>query len=59
MRWLLRAPIALYRLGLGGLLGQRFLCLTHAGRVSGRLRTTVIEVLSRDKEQGVYYVVSG
>ncbi len=30
-----RIPIILYRLGLGGLLGTRFLLLTHTGRKSG------------------------
>ena len=30
-RALFRAPIWLYRLGLGGLLGGRFLLLTHTG----------------------------
>ena len=39
------APILLYRLGLGGLLGHQFLLLTHAGRRTGRAHETVLKVL--------------
>lgn len=39
-----RAPIALYRAGLGFLLGQRFLMLEHRGRKTGETRRTVLEV---------------
>jgi len=45
LRRLLRAPIFLYRVGLGQLLGHRFLLLTHRGRRSGLPRQTVLEVL--------------
>ena len=31
----MRAPVRLYDLGLGWLLGRRFTCLTHVGRRSG------------------------
>lgn len=55
----LRLPIWLYRMKLGWLLGNRFLMLTHTGRKSGQPRQTVIEVVKHDKENGVYYVVSG
>ncbi len=44
-RFLFRAPITLYRLGLGPLLGRRFLLLEHRGRSSGLLRKTVLEIL--------------
>jgi deazaflavin-dependent oxidoreductase (nitroreductase family) len=54
-----RAPIWLYRLGLGGMLGERFLLLTHTGRKSGLLRKAVLEVVRHDKDSGVYYVASG
>jgi deazaflavin-dependent oxidoreductase (nitroreductase family) len=50
-RWLrvfLKAPILLYRLHLGWLLGQRFLLLEHMGRKSGLTRRTVIEVVNHD-----------
>lgn len=52
-----RAPIGLYRLGLGGLLGHRFLLLEHVGRKSGLLRRTVLEVVG--SEGGAPIVVSG
>ncbi len=58
-RALARAPIWLYRLGLGGLLGRRFLLLEHRGRKSGRVYRTVIEVIKHDETTGAYYVVSG
>lgn len=45
-RALFRAPILLDRLGLGGLLGHRFLLLTHTGRTSGRPRQVVLEVVA-------------
>jgi deazaflavin-dependent oxidoreductase (nitroreductase family) len=52
-----RAPILLFRLGLGGLLGQRFVLLTHVGRRTGLPRRTVLEVVGRD--DGGYLVASG
>ena len=58
-RLLWRAPIWLYRLGLGGLLGQRFVYLTHTGRKSGQPRHTVLEVIDHDKTTGAYFVASG
>jgi deazaflavin-dependent oxidoreductase (nitroreductase family) len=54
-----RAPIWFYRLGLGRLFGDRFLLLTHTGRKSGLDRQAVIEVVDRDPQAEVYYVVSG
>jgi deazaflavin-dependent oxidoreductase (nitroreductase family) len=59
MRWLLRAPVWLYRLGLGGLLGDRFLLLTHIGRKSGQLRQSVLEVVEHDEATGAYVIASG
>lgn len=47
-RFFFRAPIGLYRVGLGGLLGNRFLLLEHRGRTSGEMRSTVLEVLETD-----------
>ncbi len=58
-RALARLPIWLYRLGLGGLLGSRFLLLEHRGRKSGRVYQTVVEVIKHDKRTGAYYAVSG
>ncbi|WP_028661429.1 nitroreductase family deazaflavin-dependent oxidoreductase [Saccharomonospora saliphila] len=57
MRALLRLPVALYRLGLGGLAGRRLLLLRHTGRVSGHERRTVLEVVERSG--GGYVVASG
>jgi hypothetical protein len=52
---LFRAPIYLYRLKLGFLLGERFIRLQHWGRVSGALKDTVIEVIDQDKTNGKIY----
>ena len=51
-------PISLYRFGLGWMLGNRFLLLTHTGRKSGLPRQVVIEIVDHDKETGVYYVAA-
>jgi len=56
---LYRLPIALYRLGLRGLLGARFLLLEHRGRRSGRTRYAVLEVVRRDDATGACIVGSG
>lgn len=56
---LLRLPVYLYRLGLGRLLGHRFLMLTHRGRKSGRPRQTVLEVTHYDPRTRESVVVSG
>lgn len=54
-----RVPIWLYRLGLGGLFGKRFLLLNHIGRVSGQPRQAVLEIVAFDAQTNTYYVVSG
>jgi deazaflavin-dependent oxidoreductase (nitroreductase family) len=54
-----RLPIWVYRLGLGGLLGTRFLLLTHSGRKSGRERQTVLEVVRFDREATTFVVTAG
>jgi deazaflavin-dependent oxidoreductase (nitroreductase family) len=59
LRWFLRMPIWLYRLGLGGLLGLRFLLLTHRGRRSGLWHDTVVEVVTRDDDGSAWYICSG
>jgi deazaflavin-dependent oxidoreductase (nitroreductase family) len=59
MRLALRTPILLYRIGLGWLLGHRFLLLTHTGRKSGLPRQTVLEVVRYERETGNYYVAVG
>jgi deazaflavin-dependent oxidoreductase (nitroreductase family) len=54
-----RAPIWFYRLGLGGLLGGRFVLLNHIGRKSGQPRQAVVEVVKHDQDTGAYVVASG
>jgi deazaflavin-dependent oxidoreductase (nitroreductase family) len=57
LRWFFRAPVILYRVGLGGLMfGQ--LLLTTVGRKSGRPRRAVVDVLNHDAATNTYYVVS-
>jgi deazaflavin-dependent oxidoreductase (nitroreductase family) len=58
-RALYRIPIALYRMGLGALMGERFLHLTHTGRSTGLKREAVIEVVDHDDRADVYYLASG
>lgn len=50
-------PVWLYRLGLGWLLGERFLLINHVGRKSGKSYQTVVEVARRDAD--AYVVASG
>ena len=59
MLFMLRAPLALYRLGLGGLLGQRFVRLSHVGRKTGKLHQTVVEVIGHDTDTDAYFIASG
>ena len=59
LRLALRAPVWLYRANLGGLLGGRFLLLSHTGRRTGRTRQTVLEVIDRDPDTGGWLVVAG
>lgn len=47
-RWLARAPRYLYLMGLGRLLGKRFVLLAHRGRRTGLTRQTVLEVVDTD-----------
>jgi deazaflavin-dependent oxidoreductase (nitroreductase family) len=49
----------MYRLGLGPLLGDRFLRLTHIGRNSGRPHESVLEVVKKDPVRNIYFVASG
>lgn len=58
VRWLVRAPVGLYRARLGFLFGSRLLMLEHTGRKSGARRHVVLEVVDRPRP-GTYVVVSG
>jgi len=55
---ILKLPLVLYRLHLGWLLGHRFLRLTHVGRRSGKVRQTVLAVLSFDRQSREIKAVS-
>jgi deazaflavin-dependent oxidoreductase (nitroreductase family) len=56
---LFRAPIWIYRLGLGPLMGRRFVLLTHRGRTSGEARQAVLEVIGANDATGTVLVASG
>lgn len=58
-RGLFRAPIWVYRLGLGGVLGPRFVLLTHRGRNTGEARQAVLEVVGTNHTTGTVLVASG
>ena len=58
-RAVFRAPIYLYRLGLGWLFGKRILLLNHIGRVSGKQRQVILEVVEHDRTNGSFVVASG
>jgi deazaflavin-dependent oxidoreductase (nitroreductase family) len=58
-RLLYRAPIWLYRFGLGGLIGEKHVLLNHIGRRSGKPRQAVVEIIRHDKVAKAYIVASG
>jgi len=58
-RRLFRAPAVLYRLRLGWIFGRRLVLVNHAGRRTGLLHRTVLEVVDRDPETGTLTVASG
>ena len=58
VRWLVRAPIWLYRARLGFVFGSRLLMLEHVGRTSGARRYVVLEVVARPRPC-TYVVASG
>lgn len=58
-RSLFRLPISVYRLGLGWVFGKRLLLLNHIGRVTGKPRQTVLEVVDYDAADDSYVVASG
>ncbi len=53
-----KLPLILYRLGLGWLLGKRFMQITHVGRRSGKVRKTILAVLRFDETTKEIYAVS-
>lgn len=58
-RLMFRAPIWLYRLGLGFVMGKRFVLLNHIGRKSGLSRQVVLEVVDYDPESRRVVVCAG
>ncbi|MEJ3653504.1 nitroreductase family deazaflavin-dependent oxidoreductase [Actinomycetes bacterium KLBMP 9759] len=58
LRLLARLPARLYAADLGWLLGNRFLCLTHIGRRSGRRHRTVLEVIATEPGTGEVLVIA-
>jgi deazaflavin-dependent oxidoreductase (nitroreductase family) len=57
--YVFRAPVYLYRCGLGWLFGHRCLLLTHTGRRTGLRRQTVLEVVEYRKEGPEVVVANG
>ena len=57
VKWALKAPIYLYRMGLGRIIGQYIILITHTGRKSGLPRRTLTEF--HIAENGKKYVPSG
>jgi deazaflavin-dependent oxidoreductase (nitroreductase family) len=53
-----RLPIVFYRLGLGGLLGERLILLNHIGRKTSAIRQAVVAVVSHDADSDTYYIAS-
>jgi deazaflavin-dependent oxidoreductase (nitroreductase family) len=57
-RWIVRAPIWLYRARLGFVFGSRLLMLEHTGRKTGTRRYVVLEAADR-AAAGTYVVAAG
>ena len=57
-RFFFRAPIWLYKMNLGWLLGNRMLKMTHTGRISGEPRQVVLEVVRHDPASDIYYIAA-
>lgn len=57
-RWIVRAPIFLYKARLGMLLGSRLCMIEHVGRTTGKLRYVVLEIVEAPSPTSVI-VASG
>jgi deazaflavin-dependent oxidoreductase (nitroreductase family) len=57
-KWIFKAPIPMYRLGLGWMIGGQVLLLTTTGRKSGKPRNTPLEY-QFDAQSGRYRVAAG
>ncbi len=58
VRWIVRAPVWLYRARLGFVLGSRLLMLEHTGRKTGIRRYAVLEAVDHP-DPGTYVVAAG
>lgn len=54
----MKMPLVLYRLGLGWMLGKRFMLLKHVGRKSGKTYHTVLAILRFEAETKEMMAVS-
>lgn len=59
LRILYRIPVHFYRIGLGGLLGKRFVLINHLGRKTGVQHRTVVEVVEREIGTDNVIVIAG
>ena len=57
-RWAVRAPIPMFKFGMGFVFGGQMLMLEHRGRKSGQSRFVVLEVVERESKNSVI-VASG
>ncbi len=53
-----RLPVALYRVGLGPVLGRRRILLHHTDRSSGRIQHTALKVMLYDAKRGHWLLAS-
>jgi F420H(2)-dependent quinone reductase len=58
VRWVVRAPVWLYRARLGFVFGSRLLMLEHTGRETGIRRYVVLEAVDHP-HAGTYIVAAG
>ena len=58
IRWMVRAPVFVFRARLGFVFGSRLLMLEHVGRKSGVRRYAVLETVGR-ADPGTYIVAAG
>lgn len=56
---LFKLPNFFYNIGLGSIMGHRFVQLAHVGRKSGRVHKTVVEVVDYDADHRRIYIASG
>jgi deazaflavin-dependent oxidoreductase (nitroreductase family) len=56
---LFKLPNFFYNMGLGSIMGSRFVQLAHIGRNSGRIYKTVVEVVDYDPDRRKIYIASG